>query len=463
MHDPGMPRTRPPDLERLFRARGTLTAAELGAALGVSQPTVSRLLAAAGPRVVRLGRARATRYAWAREIGRAGQRWPLYRIDPEGRPARLGELRALEGGLFHFEPDRPLPAFLDGEFAHGLFPGLPWFVGDQRPQGFLGRAFARRVAAEIGAPADLQLWQADDVVLALLRHGEDGAGDLVLGEASLGRAMQQVLAPREVLRPDERVRAYPQRAEAVLRGEVIGSSAGGEQPKFVALRLRDERPTPVIVKFSERTTNPAGRRWADLLVCEHIAGQTLRAHGLHAAESELLDADGRVFLESVRFDRTPPLGRRGFVSLAALDAAHYGHGSTAWWRLAPQLHRDGWLSATDAHELALRGWFGALIANTDMHLGNVGLVLADARPLALAPSYDMSPMLLRPAGSGEVVEREYAVVPPMPEHLPAWQTAARLAQDFWTRVAGEPRVSAAVRAFATRARDALVEAIARFG
>jgi hypothetical protein len=34
-------------------------------------------------------------------------------------------------------------------------PGLSWFLDDQRPQGFLGRAFARRVAEDIGAWPDL--------------------------------------------------------------------------------------------------------------------------------------------------------------------------------------------------------------------------------------------------------------------------------------------------------------------
>ncbi|HNV79919.1 MAG TPA: transcriptional regulator, partial [Thermomonas sp.] len=171
---------RTASLEDLLRRNGPLTAAALGQALGISQPSVSRLLASAGERIVRIGRARASRYALAHEIARAGSRWPLYRIDVQGRGAPLGELRALHGGDFHFEPAHPMPAFLHGAFADGLFPGLPWFLDDQRPQGFLGRAFVRRVAADIGAPDDLVRWQADDVVLALLRHGEDEPGDLVL-------------------------------------------------------------------------------------------------------------------------------------------------------------------------------------------------------------------------------------------------------------------------------------------
>ena len=449
-------------LEDLLHRNGPLTAAALGQALGVSQPSVSRLLTAAGDRIVRIGRARASRYALGHDIARAGNRWPLYRIDDEGRGASLGELRALHGGGFHFEPLRPLPGFMQGEFADGMFPGLPWFLDDQRPQGFLGRVFVRRIAADIGAPDDLVRWQADDVVLALLRHGEDAPGDLVLGEDSLQRALQSMLSPG-AMAMSERASRYPELAEAALAGEDIGSSAGGEQPKFTAL-LRDGTGfRAAIVKFSERTTTPAGERWADLLQCEYLASNTLRTHGIAAAESEVLHADGRVFLQSTRFDRTPLLGRHGLVSLAALDAAHYGHGRIDWWKFAPKLQRDGWLAADDARTLAIRGWFGALIGNNDMHLGNASLVLADARPLALAPSYDMLPMALRPASTGEVVPRTLELVPPLPEQHGLWSEAARMAQDFWWRVEAHPGISIAMSRIAGEQARKLAAAISRFG
>ena len=448
-------------LEDLLHRNGPLTAAALGQALGVSQPSVSRLLAAAGDRIVRIGRARASRYALGHDIARAGNRWPLYRIDDAGRGAPLGELRALHGGDFHFEPAHPMPAFLHGAFTDGLFPGLPWFLDDQRPQGFLGRAFVRRVAADIGAPDDLVRWQADDVVLALLRHGEDEPGDLVLGEDALQRALKAMLSP-DVIALSERATRYPEFAEVALAGEDIGSSAGGEQPKFTALLREASGVRAVIVKFSERTTTPAGERWADLLQCEHLAGAVLREHGIAAAESEIVHADGRVFLQSTRFDRTPVLGRRGLVSLAALDAAYYGHGRIDWWKFAPQLQRDGWLAADDARTLALRGWFGALIGNSDMHLGNASLILADARPLALAPSYDMLPMALRPASTGEIVPRTLDIPAPLPEHHTDWLSAADMAMRFWTRVAASEGITATFRDIAAMQLQKLDAARRRF-
>lgn len=450
-------------LASLLRSRGAHAAGGLAEELGVSQPTVSRLISAAGSRIVRIGRARATRYALTREVARAGSQWPLYRIDAEGKPHTLGKLHALHRDEFFFEPNGLRPALMHGDFATGLFPGLPWFLDDQRPQGFLGRSFARRVAAEIGAPDDTKLWRADDIVLAMLRHGDDAPGDLVLGEASLHKAMQGIIAPADTAARNQCVTRYPHLAAAALRGENVGSSAGGEQGKFAVTLQSAEKNIPVIVKFSESTETRAGRRWADLLICEHHASETLRESGLPAARNEIIEAQGRVFLQSTRFDRTYSLGRRGLVSLASLDAAFYGKGNTDWWRLAPQLARDGWLDEADANRLRAISWFGLLIGNSDMHLGNVAVHLTDERPLGLAPVYDMLPMRFRPANSGEIVERRYEIALPAPEQKPDWLVAAPMAQNFWQRIADEPRMSHPFQRIAKDALSTLERALRHLG
>mgnify|MGYP003402478962 CR=1 FL=1 len=50
-------------LEAYLRSTGITPAATIQTALGISQPTLSRAVAALGPVVIRIGRARATHYA----------------------------------------------------------------------------------------------------------------------------------------------------------------------------------------------------------------------------------------------------------------------------------------------------------------------------------------------------------------------------------------------------------------
>ena len=449
-------------IDALLRAKGPSAAPELARELGVSQPTFSRLIASMGSRVVRIGRARATRYALTREIARAGCRWPLYRLDADGASHRLGVLTALHGDAFHFDAETALPAFLHGDFRDGLFPGLPWFLDIQRPQGFLGRSFARRVAPDIGVPEDLSRWTPDDIVLALLRHGDDEAGDLILGEYGLRTAQSARLSRPDAFAENERAMRYPQLAEDALQGDIVGSSAGGEQPKFTATLSDEAGHRPVIVKFSDRTDTASGRRWADLLRAETCANRVLREHGISTADCEVLEADGRVFLESTRFDRSAVLGRSGFIDLAAIDAAFYGHGSIRWQTFADALERDGWIDGDDAASLRTIGWFGELIANNDMHLGNAGLILCDERPLRLAPVYDMLPMRFRPSANGEVVARSYDVPPPLPEQRDDWHRAAAAAGRFWRAVSEDTAISENFRAIADGASAKLALAMRRF-
>jgi hypothetical protein len=392
---------------------------------------------------VRIGRARAARYALARELGRAGSHWPLYRIDASGRSERIGELHALTGERFWFESSRPLPAFLHGGFASGVLPGLPWFLDDQRPQGFLGRAFARRVASDINANPDVLLWNADDVLLALLRHGDDGPGDLLVGEASLQRALQRTLNRADGVRVAERADEYPKRAEAALRGENFGSSAGGEQPKFTARVSGRAGPRAVIVKFSPPTGTEVGRRWADLLICEHLALEALRAHGLPASQSAVLESGDRVFLEVTRFDRVGARGRKPLASMFAIDAEFIG-GAQSWSEGADRLLRSGQLGAAEAATVMRFEAFGRLIQNSDRHLGNLSFFWEEPRPGAprftLAPLYDMLPMAFRPQAD-QVIER--APLPAIPDvHLlPYWEELRAVAKQYWVRVRADPRVS----------------------
>lgn len=452
-------------LRQALRERAGVSAAVLAGRLGVSQPTLSRGLAALGDELVRIGRARSARYALARPVAGLGSQWPLHRIDAHGRPERLGLLRALHGGAWQFVPDRPLPAWLAGEFAAGLFPDLPWFLDDLRPQGFLGRSFVATHARALDAPEDLNRWHGDHVLAALLRHGDNLPGNLLLGDAALTRALQDSIAPPDALPITERARAYPQLAEAALRGRVVGSFAGGEQPKFTAL-LQDApaRYRAAVVKFSEPITSSASaERWADLLLCEHVASLVLNATQIApAAVTEIIDAEGRRFLESRRFDRTETLGRRGYLSLRALDAAYFGVGRERWLPMADRLLAAGWVSVEAAETIRRLGLFGELIGNTDMHFGNLAFELVDAAPFTLLPVFDMLPMRYAPGPGGAIVEREYNPPMPVPPHHHTWLQAARAAVQFWAQVADNVQVSAGFRRIGADNRAQLDTLLQRF-
>lgn len=414
---------------------------ELADRLGISQPTFSRLVRAAGPALAAIGKGKATRYALTREIRDCGPRLPIYRIAEDGTVQRHGELTALHGG-------RTLLRYADGTQA--LHEGLPWFIDDMRPQGFLGRLFAQQAAA-IGVPADPREWSADDTLRALSRLGDDGVGNLILGDTALARHLERPVAP--VDRAD-----YPALALAMLAGAAPGSSAGGEQPKFACARLDPQGGLRhVIVKFSPPAdSGPAARRWADLLVCEHLALQTLAAAGWPAAPSELIEAGGRTLLEVERFDRTAA-GRIGIVSGAAIEAEFVG-GATTWTKLGSLLTAAGRLSPENDAHLAGLEIFGGMIGNSDMHLGNISFYTEHR--FTLAPCYDMLPMRYAPVGRGELLPETHA--PAIPafswDNRRQWRAAAELARHFWTQVQGDPRLDGRLAAIATASRAAIDQA-----
>jgi hypothetical protein len=225
-----------------------------------------------------------------------------------------------------------------------------------------------------------------------------------------------------------------------MQGTLSGSSAGGEQPKFCTITAAWH----VLVKFSPAGDAPADQRLRDLLVCEHLALQTLAEFGAPAARTQLFAAAGRVFLESERFDRTAH-GRIGMVSLQVYDAQYVGEmdnwAATAKRMLARQL-----LKPKDASTLSLLEAYGVLIANTDRHYGNISLLL-ERDDWTLSPTYDMLPMLYAPVG-GELVERDFSARPlqPTAATLPQWQQALLLAERFWRSAANDGRISAEFRA-----------------
>lgn len=445
-------------LTALRQHRGC-SAQELASTLGVSVPTVHRLLAEAEGQVVRLGQARRTRHAALRPLRHAlptaGAHTPVpvYEVLPSGRAQPVSTLL----GTAPFGTASPWPLApwpMPTEAVDGWWDGLPWPLQDMRPQGYLGRQLARREHQALGLSPNPAEWDDDDVLHALQQRGEDCSGSLLVGAHAHERWMQQRLSAPPPLAEAHLPQAYAQLAEQAVAQGVPGSSAAGEFPKFSARRQWPGRPTPhVLVKFSGADASPTVQRWADLLVCEHLALQTLQQQGLGpAAHTRVLQHGGRTFLEIERFDRHGDWGRSRLCSLDTVQGAFLGSRATDWPSLCAQLHQQGWLSAEQRAQAERWWWFGRLIANTDMHLGNLGLVPGPGlgakgqAGFVLAPAYDMLPMLYAPLAGGEVPPREFEPPWPLPEQRPAWQQACRAALQFWRSASTEARLSAPFRA-----------------
>lgn len=435
------------DLKRVLAA-GPRTSRELQAALGRSQSRVSTALGALGTSVVRLRAGRTVRYALVRDAFDAGDRLPVRTVDRDGVSHPLLDVRPLAHGGFAVEvpPAETFRGWL-GDSGDGLCRDLPWFLYDVRPQGFVGRGIAARAnRIERRFPSDPRYWTAEHVGRYLVADGGDLPGNLLVGRAAaLGRRP----APRRYGSAD-----YPALAEAALAGDVPGSSAGGEQPKFAVYSA--ERSAHVLVKFSPAGDDGPARRWQDVLLTEHLAAVTLREAGIPAAETRLLDLAGRRFLESARFDRVGERGRASMFSLSSVDAAFTGEGE-GWARAMAALRDRSLVRDGDVEAVALLERFGRRIGNTDMHLGNVSLAV-DEDAFRPVPVYDMCTMALAPM-RGEVRPLD-------PERLAVAARASadvgtgraeasddpavELAHRFWARVRSDARASDELVALARR-------------
>jgi hypothetical protein len=139
------------------------------------------------------------------------------------------------------------------------------------------------------------------------------------------------------------------------------------------------------------------------------------------------------------------------ISLRALDNEFTGVFLGSWKELGDALLRKKKLSRETYSSLLLLHYFGLLIGNTDMHSGNLSFYCDDKappyRPTSLAPIYDMLPMTAAPS---------HEHVPPLTPHFPTldpqdrstYQRAARLALEFWKKVAANEWLGDDWKAFA---------------
>lgn len=428
-------------LPGLLRRHPGAKAAKLATLAQVSKPTMLRMLKDAPADVVRVGKAGTTCYFLRRSLMGLAHDVPVYAVDSVGQATQVGALKLLEPrGTFMDVASMGWP--VDPEFALGVWPhGLPYPLQDMRPQGFLGRQFAHREATTLGVSDNPKHWSDNDALHILIQKGVDTSGNLILGDTALQLWLDAKTRPVRALTADTIAQAYVDLATVASEGGIAGSSAAGEFPKFTALRDAPGAQTAhVLVKFSAADASNTVRRWSDLLVCEHLALEAIRAiPGIRSARSRIIQSQGRTFLEVERFDRHGLHGRSALCCLDTIEASILTQTSTDWGSAGELLFRQGWLERDAVEQLRTISAFGKLIANTDMHKGNLSFVPGPT--MTVAPVYDMLPMQYAPLAGGEISNRVFAPGLPMPTERSPWLLASGCARAFWQSAADDERIS----------------------
>ncbi len=422
-----------------------MPAGKLASDLAISRATLARLLAAAGDGVVRIGKGRRTSYVASRRLRGTQTSLPMFRVGIDGECDQVATLHLAHPHGTVMVLSKAIDWPLTSQMQEGWFEGIPFLLYDLRPNGYLGRAFARRVAGSLQLSEDPRQWSDDEVLSALSIYGFDGSGNYIVGESALRLWLDDVSKRHDPIRSNEVAASYESLASAAINGDLVGSSAVGEFPKFTALRERDGNAIHVIVKFSGSDHSESSTRWADLLVCEALAADSIRQLlGLEAARSTIHQTATRTFLEVERFDRHGAHGRSALCSWAAINHDWIGSKPNDWINGARGLRQMGLVSQETQSAVSLLWLFGGLIGNTDMHDGNVSFTPAN-EGVRIAPSYDMLPMLYAPLRGVELPAKNFRPSLPVPSERNDWNRAAIAAVAFWAAAAADPRISAPFR------------------
>ncbi|MFT3857673.1 MAG: HipA domain-containing protein [Aquabacterium sp.] len=399
---------------------GPRTAKALTEALSISQPTLSRTIHEAADLVTlfRLKGQRTPYYGALRPLpGGLNPRQTIYRVSQTGHLQPFGEVCFLRGGGTLEQADA----------RTSFYEGLPPYMAFAAPSGFLGRQAARDMAAaDAHVPESLRDWNDDHRITWLFTRSLNLPGNLIYGDASLQREM--ALRKAAPTPEGDKLAHYTVMANQ-LKDAPHGSSAGGEQPKFLSL---SEELGHVIVKFAKR-----GTRMADLLPLEHLALQCLQDIGVPASHTRICHTDEHVFLEVQRFDRIGAHGRVGMLSAGAIDDEFFGARDT-WSDFAARCLAAKYLRRDHALHIHVMAAFSELIGNTDRHFENISVLLDDDGEYArVAPAYDILPMRYAPIGGG--VDPDLTPITPRLGSIGAkpdvWLKASRAALQFWDAVA----------------------------
>jgi hypothetical protein len=438
----------------LLAREGPLSAPEAARLLGVDPVTIKRQAAVAGSGILVVGRGKNTRYSLPQPTITGAAQWPLFWVADDGMVTEFALASHLQPDVLHL-------------YGSGAGLGinvttardLPWLLTPLKLRGYLGRASRSRLGnVTTDWDAQPERWSLAQQLFAAQSATLDHAGAILLGEAAVQAWQAQPSTP-QLDDADTLAMFYDGLADEATQGRVAGSSADGEQPKF-STRLRDAtgRVREVLVKFSPPRGTPFGERWNDLLHAEAIAAEVLRAHGFATPDSRIVMSSKRTYFESTRIDRVSGVraarrGRRHILPLTAVHAAFVAGAQQSWPNTIARLVAQKRIAADALATTQTLYAFGQLIGNTDMHFGNLGVIVDSPNAISkgrmtLAPCYDMLPMRFAPGPHSDIEFTAFsnelsAALPP-----PITRTARMLAEDFWQRVSQESAVSEAWRRFA---------------
>jgi hypothetical protein len=129
------------------------------------------------------------------------------------------------------------------------------------------------------------------------------------------------------------------------------------------------------------------------------------------------------------------LERSPVCSWSALNAALYGLAGTPWPAGGAAMLKQR-LIDTECLTALQRLWmFGQLIANTDMHNGN----------LSFRPGLQLAPVR-----GVELPVKEFVPPLPLPAERDSWLSAPRAAELFWAAASGDERISKDFRAICSQ-------------
>jgi hypothetical protein len=398
-------------------ARGEpLTAAQLAASTGKSISSISLAIKALGERVQRMGAARSSRYALKKDILGLPATQTLVWTKEDGLQTGIGSITYLSGERFLIEL---------GANQH-LTPAnqLPWYLRPLKPQGYLGRNLMR---GRLDMPQDPEQLNA---VQTLYLNGAgltDPPGAISVGEPTL-----RGYPPEGSGTLAMRLEHMEYMASSEVNLSMAKSSAGGEQPKFVAFWAEGQNRQQ-LVKFTPPLGTPFGERWKALLKLEHLAQTLLCEMEIESAHTQCFEGEKRFFLSSQRFDRIGMYGKRHVVAISALHEEFTPGRLVNWVHTAEGLHAKKLITEDELRTIAAIHAFGHYIGNTDMHFGNLSFFVDDiiTPKIRLAPVYDMLPMMWRPDPHNGLSDS-----PVRQQHMPAGyateQAQAReWAIEFW--------------------------------